>query len=221
MPGCFRGAIFDLDGTIVDNKDYHKQAWIEVCRRHGSPFTDDTYFKRIHARTNETILRNLFGENLTASQQGIGLEKELAYRELYRQHVRAAPGLVEFLSELKVALVQCAVASNSPAGNVDLVLDSLKIRSQFEVIITADDVVRGKPDPEIFHTAAARLGVPLSACIIFEDSPAGFAAARNADCPFVAITHGACPDSRDNTEGAIAVCNDFTALSVRGIQSLL
>ena len=74
---------------------------------------------------------------------------------------------------------------------MNLVLDELGIRHYFASVITADDVSHGKPDPEIFLTSAARLGLPPQQCIVFEDSAPGFEAARRAGCPYIVIAIGA------------------------------
>jgi ATPase subunit of ABC transporter with duplicated ATPase domains len=135
---------------MVDNKDYHKRAWIEVCGRHGLVITEEKYFSLIHARTNDVILQNIFGPGLTTAKRDIGVEKEATYRNLYRTHVTPISGLLDFLKELKAGAIPCAIASNSPVENVNLVIDELKIRDFFSAVISADDVKHGKPDPEIF-----------------------------------------------------------------------
>lgn len=216
------GVIFDVDGTMVDNKDYHQKAWIELCRKHGMNLTGEGYRSRIHARTNDKIIPDIFGANIGKDKAAaIALEKETIYRDLYRPHVKPLGGLIRLLDQLKAHCIPCAAASNSPAGNVDLVLDELAIRKYFNVVICADDVLHGKPDPEIFLTSAERLGLPPHQCIVFEDSAPGFEAARRAGCSYVAITVGADGSHLASSSDAAASHHDYTTISVGMLKGIL
>lgn len=215
------GVIFDVDGTMVDNKDYHERAWFELCKRHGLELTAEDYRTRIHARTNDKIIPDIFGADISINAaDSIAIEKETIYRDLYRPHVKPLPGLIQFLNELKDRGIPCAAASNSPAGNVNLVLDELGIRHYFASVITADDVSHGKPDPEIFLTSAERLGLPPQRCIVFEDSAPGFEAARRADCPYIAIAIGADKEHLACSDGAAAMYHDYTEFTLTDIERI-
>jgi beta-phosphoglucomutase len=215
------GVIFDVDGTMVDNKDYHEQAWFELCKRHGMELTADDYRNRIHARTNDKIIPDIFGAAIgTKAADAIALEKETIYRDLYRPHVQPVPGFIGFLDELKARGIPCAAASNSPVGNVNLVLDELGVRQYFASIISADDVSHGKPDPEIFLTSAARLDLPPQRCIVFEDSAPGFEAARQADCPYIVIAIGADEEHLARADGAAATYYDYTKITIARLENI-
>jgi beta-phosphoglucomutase len=216
------GVIFDVDGTMVDNKDYHEQAWFELCKKHGFELTVEAYRTRIHARTNDKIIPDIFGAAIDNDKAAcIALEKETIYRDLYRPHVQPLPGLIEFLDALKADGVPCAAASNSPAGNVNLVLDGLGIRHYFASVITADDVSHGKPDPEIFLTSAARLRLPPQQCIVFEDSAPGFEAARRAGCPYIVIAIGADKEHLTRSTGAAATHHDYSDITADRLEQYL
>jgi beta-phosphoglucomutase len=216
------GVIFDVDGTMVDNKDYHEKAWFELCRQHGMELTGDDYRNRIHARTNDKIIPDLFGSDISAkAADAIALEKETIYRDLYRPHVKPLPGLIRLLGRLREHGIPCGAASNSPAGNVDLVLDGLAIRDCFASVITADDVLHGKPEPEIFLTSAARLGLEPKRCIVFEDSAPGFEAARRAGTACIAITTGADQEHLAGSKGVIATHKDYTTVTFAELQSCI
>jgi beta-phosphoglucomutase len=216
------GVIFDIDGTMVDNKGYHEQAWVELCRRYGINLTAEAYRTHIHARTNDKIIPDLFGADIGAEKVAcIALEKEMIYRDLYRPHLKPLPGLVKLLDELKKNGIPCAAASNSPAGNVNLVIDGLAVRHYFASVICADDVSHGKPDPEIFLTSAKRLGLPPQQCIVFEDSGPGFEAARRAGCPYIVIALGAEEEHLARSKGAAAVYHDFTDITIGSIENYL
>ena len=90
--------IFDVDGTMVDNKDFHEKAWIELCGRYGINLTSGDYRTRIHARPNDRIIPDIFGTHVTATRAAeIAMEKETIYRNLYRPHIKPIRGLLELL----------------------------------------------------------------------------------------------------------------------------
>ena len=182
------GVIFDVDGTMVDNAEYHQDAWVELCARYNKTISSEFYREHIHAQTNDSIVRTIFGNVSNETIDKISSEKEVIYRESYRPVIKEIPGLTNLLKALRAEAVPCGAASNSPKENVDMVLDELDIRKYFDVVINNDQVGRGKPDPEILLAAAAGLGLRPEKCVVFEDSASGFKAAHRAQMPFIAIT---------------------------------
>jgi beta-phosphoglucomutase family hydrolase len=182
------GVIFDVDGTMVDNAQYHQAAWTELGARYGKSITSQFYQEHIHAHTNDSIVRTLFGDVSSEQIAKISNEKEIIYRASFRPAIKEIPGLTNLLKALKNDAVPCAAASNSPEANVDMVLDELNLSQYLDVVINNDQVERGKPDPEIFLTAAVGLHIQPQRCVVFEDSISGFKAARRAKMPCIAIT---------------------------------
>jgi beta-phosphoglucomutase len=216
------GVIFDVDGTMVDNKDFHQQAWIELCRRYGMNLTSQDYRTRIHARPNDKIIPDIFGSDISKEKaNNIAMEKETIYRDIYRPNVKPLDGLINLLYELKTHNVPCAAASNSPVGNVKLVIDTLAIRDFFVSIISADDVSHGKPDPEIFVTAAKCMALEPKRCIVFEDSAPGFEAAQRAGCVCIAVTFGADSDHLASAASVIAMHKDYTTITFAQLQDYM
>jgi HAD superfamily hydrolase (TIGR01509 family) len=208
-------AIFDVDGTMVDNRRFHEAAWLELGRRRGLPITPAFYRERIHSRSNAQTASMLLGADASRDAiDGMSSEKEQIYRDLYRPMMCEISGLSNLLDELTGAGVPCAAVSNSPPANVDMVLDGLQIRDHFRVVLDCNQVRQGKPDPELFHTAAARLGVPIERCLVLEDSVSGFAAAEAAGAPYVVLKAGADPAELRRARNAVASVEDFTQLSV-------
>jgi HAD superfamily hydrolase (TIGR01509 family) len=208
------GIIFDIDGTMVNNTPYHRNAWFELCRRYNIPMDHESYHQKIHARSNDKIVPALFGEHVdNAFVRRIEDEKESYYRQSFKPVMKATPGLLPLLKELCRHSIPCAAASNSPRENVDFVLDELNIRSYFKAVTFRDLVRVGKPDPELFLKAAEGLGLPPHRCLVFEDSASGFKAARAAGMSYIAITF--CADPHDLTEAhdAAAIRHDFTELN--------
>jgi beta-phosphoglucomutase len=183
-----RAAIFDLDGTIVDNMPVHADAFAIFVERHGlAPLTLDRR-KRLDGRRNRDIFPDLFGRPLNdAEQLAFAEEKEALYRQLSAGRLVPANGLVRLLDCLSAQAIPVAVATSAPPDNVSHTLDELGLTSRFTCIVRSDQVPRGKPYPDVFLAAAERLGVPAADCVAFEDAPIGIIAARDAGMTTVAV----------------------------------
>ena len=149
-------AVFDMDGVIVDNRDFHFRAWEKFAREHGLPF-DPEYFKNnLFGRVNRDILKGLFKADLPLEEAALyAREKEALYRQLYKGHVRPAAGLVDLLEELKSAGITTAVATAAPRINLDLVLDEADLRPYFDVLVDIAAVRKGKPAPDLYLKAVS------------------------------------------------------------------
>ena len=131
---------------------------------------------------NDDIMRLIMPEEVIREKgtAALGDEKEAIYREIYAPEIEPMPGLVALLDKLRDAGIRCAVGSSGCRANVDFVLEKCDIESFFDAKINGDMVTRCKPDPEIYLTAAAALGLAPAECVVFEDAPAGIEAARRA-----------------------------------------
>jgi HAD superfamily hydrolase (TIGR01509 family) len=206
-----RGAIFDLDGTIVDNMHVHADAFAIFVERHGlRPLTLDDR-KRLDGRRNRDIFPDLFGRELSdAEQAAFADEKEALYRELSVGHLVPAAGLVRLLDRLDAHAIPVAVATSAPTENVTHTLVQLGLASRLTRIVRSDQVPRGKPFPDVFLAAAKRLCVPAADCVAFEDAPIGVLAARNAGMTTVAVGSSFSADVFLTPEvGADVVVRDF------------
>jgi beta-phosphoglucomutase family hydrolase len=196
--------IFDLDGVIIDSNPVHVRVWAEYLRNLGIQAADSLP-ARMYGRHNDEIVRDLIGAHLDARQvREHGEAKERLYREVMSREFdrRLVAGVAAFLA--RHAGQPMAVASNAEPANVEFVLRQSGLRKYFSVVLDGHQVARPKPDPEIFLTAAAGLGVRPADCLVFEDSAAGLAAARAAGMRVVALrtTHAEFP-------GADLVIDDF------------
>ncbi|HTH57934.1 MAG TPA: HAD family phosphatase [Cyclobacteriaceae bacterium] len=186
--------VFDMDGVIVDTNPYHKIALKQFAEKYGYHLDEEGMVKKIYGRTNKEWIPNLFGKELTAKQlEQYGEEKEKMFRDLYKKDITPVPGLREFLNGMDELKIPRAIGTSAPKSNLDFIVDELDIRKFFSVTLHEADVTRGKPDPEVYVKCAARLNMPTSQCIVFEDSLSGVAAARAAGCPVVGVatTHTA------------------------------
>ncbi len=206
-----RGAIFDLDGTIVDNMPVHAEAFAIFAERHGlRPLTLDDR-KRLDGRRNRDIFPELFRRELTdAEQSAFENEKEALYRELSVGRLVPAAGLVRLLDRLDARAVPVAVATSAPPDNVIHTLAELGLAARLTCVVRSDQVPRGKPFPDVFLAAANLLGVPAADCVAFEDAPIGVIAARNAGMTTVAVASSFSADVFLAPEvGAGVVVKDF------------
>lgn len=185
--------IFDLDGVLVDSAEPHRQSWRALGRELGIEVRDED-FLRLFGRTSRDIVPQLFGADLSPEEiRGLGQRKEALYRGLIRGRVPAMPGAAEAVRRCCDAGCRLAIGSSTPRANIDLALDGLGVAALFDAIVSGDEVSRGKPDPEVFLTAAARLGIEPHRCLVVEDAPAGIQAALAGGMQAVALcsTHPA------------------------------
>lgn len=184
-----------MDGVVVHSNPVHARAWRIYNRRFGIE-TDDGMLERMYGKHNDDIVRDYFGPGLTAGEAAAhGAAKERLYREIMAPIVDESlvPGVREFLA--RHAGLPMAVASNAEPANIALILDRSGLGGYFRAVVHGGMVSRPKPSPDVFLRAAAELGVPPAACIVFEDSLAGVEAARRAGMRTVGLrtTHTELP----------------------------
>jgi len=185
-----QGAIFDCDGLLADTETPDYDAWRAVYADHGLTLDVKDWAQSIGTAKGHD--RHDWHAPLAASV-GPAYDRE-AVRERKRAHYYAAierlhplPGVVALLDALQRENIPCAVASNSERVWVDRVLQITGLTRHFAAIATADEVASPKPAPDVYLLAAARLGIPPLACVAFEDSPRGLAAAHTAGMLAVAV----------------------------------
>jgi HAD superfamily hydrolase (TIGR01509 family) len=179
-PRAFTALIFDCDGTLADSMPLHFEAWKQAFGAYGAPFDFSwELFLRRAGKTLEVTVEELNLEFSAAlDPTAVAAHQRATYRAFLPQ-IGPVPKVVEFARE-RAGRLPMAVASGSDRVTVESTLELLGIRELFSVVVTAEEVVRGKPAPDLFLLAAERLGVPPSECLVFEDSPLGIVAAERA-----------------------------------------
>ncbi len=178
MTGRPRAVLWDLDGTIADSKDFHWRAWRETMASAGAPITYEQFLHSFGQR-NDAILGAWLPGAPADRVVRLGDEKEAAFRRLVAEGpLHPLPGAVEWIERLARNGWRQAIASSAPPANVTTTVKVLKLERRMGALVSADDVHRGKPDPEVFLIAASRLGVPPERCVVVEDAAAGIEAAR-------------------------------------------
>ena len=188
--------LWDMDGVLVDSGDFHYAAWVQTLAREGLPYTREQ-FNAMFGMDNRGVLTTLLGHEPEAAWLAqVSDEKEAAFREAIVGKAEPLPGVVTWLARLKAAGVRQAVASSAPPANIDLLIDSLKLRPYFDAVVSTWGM-RGKPDPGVFLEAARRAGVAPEHCLVVEDAIAGVQAAKRAGMACLAVTN-------TNTHAALA-----------------
>lgn len=188
MPERLAAAIWDVDGTLVDTAELHYAAWVELAGQIHKPFTRAD-FAATFGRRNPEIIRGLFDERATDEQVAdIGERKERLYRSAaLAQGVTLVPGAARLLTAFRDRGWRQAVGSSAPRANLEMILAATGTRGAFDAVVAMEDTTRGKPDPQVFLVAAAKLGVVPARCVVFEDAVAGVEAAKAAGMACVAV----------------------------------
>jgi beta-phosphoglucomutase len=188
-----RAALWDVDGTLIDSSEYHWLSWQGALAAENFSATREQ-FAATFGQRNDEILRAYFPGYTPEEIARVGDAKEEAYRALVRERgLKLLPGVRRWLDRLKRGGWLQAVASSAPRSNLDAILSVLGLEKYFAAVASAEDVSAGKPDPQVFLAAAAKLRVPPSACVVVEDAPAGTEAARRAGMRSIGVlsSHGA------------------------------
>jgi beta-phosphoglucomutase family hydrolase len=185
-------AIFDMDGTLIDNTPYHFKSWQALLKKYGKgELSKQTYYTEISGVPILDTLKRLFGaDHDEAGLKELLKEKEEFYREEYAPYLVAINGLENFLSELKAAGVKMAMATSATVEDIDFILNKIPIRDDFNEIVNSSMVSKPKPNPDIFLKAAEMLNMPPERFVVFEDSLAGIRAGNSAGMKVVGITTG-------------------------------
>ncbi len=190
-----RGAIFDMDGLLIDSERLWQGEWHALAAERGLTLAD-TFAGDIcgtgGAHTREVVARYFRTDD---PETVMRLCSERVHR-LEERGVPLKPGVHTILAGLRTAGYRIAVASSSPMDMIRHNLRLAGVEEQFDVLTSGREVTRCKPDPDVFLLAAERLGVPPEECYVFEDSRVGIEAGWRAGCRAVMIPDLVQPDAR-------------------------
>lgn len=182
--------LFDLNGTMIDDMEYHTDAWHEVLTKDlGGSLSRQEVKMEMYGKGEEMLVR-VFGDGRFSDEEMSKLvfEKEKKYQAAFKPHLKLIQGLGDFLENAHQAGIKMAIGSAAIMFNIDFVVDGLDIRRYFGSFVSADNVATSKPDPETFLKCAEELQVAPENCIVFEDNPKGVKAALNAGMKAIVIT---------------------------------
>ncbi|RYY59337.1 MAG: HAD family phosphatase [Chitinophagaceae bacterium] len=176
----YKAFLFDLNGTMIDDMDYHIDAWYGIVNKLGAGLTRDRVKNECYGKNHELLERIFPGRFNESEKNEMSLAKEKAYQSEFRPHLKLIRGLDRTLEKAKAAGIKMAIGSAAIRFNIDFVLDGLGIRHYFDAIVSAEDVTSSKPDPETFSRCAEQLGIDPVDCLVFEDVPKGVESAHRA-----------------------------------------
>ena len=211
--GSIKAIIFDMDGTVIDSTESDYMAWKRIFAEYNTDIAYDEYVKVLGVKSDEILQRflSLDGEELHKA-----LKRKLHYfnQIIEEQGLASIPHVENFLKQLKDSSLRVALATGARKEKSDYVLDKVNLKRYFETFTTAEDIRNGKPHPEIFLKAAARMNVSPSQCIVVEDAENGVKAAKNAGMHCVAITT---TTNRDILKDADLIIDSFRDISIAAL----
>ena len=183
--------MWDLDGTLVDTEANHYTAWRALVREHGRDLSYEEFRPTFGLRNDDVLSRYLGFAGDAATLAALSERKEELFRaSLRRDGVRTQPGALDLIAHLRALGARQAVASSAPPANIALIVRLLGLEGAFDAVVSGEEVARGKPAPDIFLRAAARIGLEPGRAVVLEDAPAGVAAGKTAGCKVIALVAG-------------------------------
>ncbi|MCX9155304.1 HAD family phosphatase [Niveibacterium sp. 24ML] len=190
MRFSFKAVLFDMDGTITDSTPFHDLAWDQFAKAHlGAGITPGDP-RLVAGRTADVICALLGREVAGEAAQRLHDDKEQRFQAIAHGKLKPINGLGHYLALLAERGIPAALVTNAPRINIDFTLAQLRLENAFEVLLGAEDVLRGKPHPDPFLEACRRLGVAPEAALVHEDSGLGIRAGVAAGAPVAALLTG-------------------------------
>jgi HAD superfamily hydrolase (TIGR01509 family) len=184
-----RAVIFDMDGVLLDSGAHHREAWRALLNELGVPPVQPEFWRLTIGRPSVEAVPLLLGRATPWPEaQRLAERKQDHYRRLARGGPPPVRGVVAFIDTLAARSVPCAVATSASRFDADRLLGRTGLRDRFGIVVTAEDVRRGKPDPEVYLRAADGLGLSPPQCLVFEDAVVGVQAARSAGMRVIGVS---------------------------------
>ena len=211
----FKGAIFDVDGVIVDTAHIHHKSWEIVFKKYGINFTFKDFKSKVDGKPRAFGAKTILPEATDEEIRKICEEKQVYFERILKTgKIKVFKTTVDFIKMLKKKGIKLAMASSSK--NAAPILKKVKIYPYFDAEVEGALLTKGKPHPDIFQIAAKKLKLKSSECIVFEDAQIGIDAAVNAKIKCAAINR----DKSHLITGADIRVSDFKQLSFKKIQDL-
>ncbi len=182
-----QAVLFDCDGILVDSEPVSFLAWSRTLASHGYTL-DEGHFAESVGGT-ETMVAHRFGPEIGVDVEALELEAREAFRQLAPM-AQGFPDTSELVGRLEAASVPMAVATNGLRWRLDVLLGAVGLGRLLPVSVTADEVARPKPAPDLYRAAAELAGTDPRHCVVLEDSPTGVLAAKAAGCLVIAVDRG-------------------------------
>ncbi len=211
------GVIFDMDGVLINSAEAHFQSWKQLADEIDAKVTK-AQFDATFGRHNSDIIPIVFDVHEREKIKQLADRKEELYRDLVRRDPSIIEGAIDLVRALHQRSIPLAVGSSAPRANIELILSLMGVQDCFLALVCADDVTRGKPDPQVFSMCCEKLKLPSNQCVVIEDAPAGIeaACAAGAKCVAILIHH-----TREQFPQADLIVEKLSDLSVEKIEKLM
>ncbi len=214
-----RAFLFDMNGTMINDMHHHEKAWFDILNEDlDANMTMDQVKSHMYGK-NEELFERVFGKDFYSLDDvaAYSLKKEQRYQQDFLPYLKLIEGLDKFLAKAREHHIKMAIGTAASPFNVNYVLDNIPVRHYFDAIITADDVPVSKPNPDVFLKCADELAVIYSECIVFEDSPKGVEAAKNAGMKAVVLTTYHSPEEFAHLDNILMLVADYTDERLQGL----
>ncbi len=188
-PPVIKAVVFDFDGLMFNTEEIFNRSGQELLRRRGREMTPELLALMMGRRSDEAFPLMIAALGLTETPAELRAEERVIFQDLLWTHVAPMPGLFELLGHLEQRAIPKGVATSSRRPYIESVLKKFELVERFDLLLTSEDVVEGKPHPEIYLTAASRLGVQPAEMLVLEDSENGTLSAAAAGAVAVSIPH--------------------------------
>jgi beta-phosphoglucomutase family hydrolase len=184
-----RGVIFDMDGVITDNKEQDFTAWKRVFADFGLDLAFEGY-KAFTGMKGEDIVKKYIRPGAGDEEATILTRRKEEYfiEEIKKNKIEPTEGVVRLLNDLKANNIKMGIGTAAMEFKAYAILEELNLRSFFDVLVSAERMKRGKPDPETYLKVAEELNLKPEECIVIEDAPNGIEASKNGGIKCIAIT---------------------------------
>jgi|TARA_B110000914_G_C15512188_1_gene471410 beta-phosphoglucomutase len=211
------GIIFDMDGTMVDSLPYHHEAW-KIFFNENKVENFSEKLKDYKGGGTLDLMKAVYGDRYSLKElKKMSDEKEMIFRRIYKGKIKPIKGFKNFLIDIKSKNILVGLASNAIRKNVSMIINELEIYDHFDSIICGDEVINGKPNPEMFNETINRFNIDKSECLIFEDSLEGILAAKNSGIKVIGITSSSSNKVLTNA-GCILSISDYLNFKLADIK---
>jgi HAD superfamily hydrolase (TIGR01509 family) len=209
MAGPFRAVIFDLDGVLADSEPWWNQIDSQLLAEYGVTYRGQYHrdVLGVNYRLAVEFYKEAFG--LSAPTEELMRRRGEIAVDFFANRVGLFPSSKTVLEQLRQINLRLAVATSSVSASARPFLNRHGLTAFFDVIVTGEEIERGKPEPDIYLRAAEKLGVPADACLVIEDALSGIAAAKAAGMRVAAIPDTRFVDARDYEKQADYLLRDL------------
>lgn len=217
--GVIEAVVFDMDGVLIDSEPVWERVRRGFVAARGGRWAEDAQDRMMGMSTAEwsAYISEDFGVRLAPAQ--VAEQVIAAMAAEYQAHLPLLPGAVDAVRALS-ARYPLAVASSAPRSLIEAVLDASGLRPAFAAAVSSEEVARGKPAPDVYLEATARLGVQASACAAVEDSSNGLRSAAEAGLAVIAVPRPEYPPAAEALDHARLVLDSLTQLTPDTIAAL-